>query len=201
MTKTGRAVDEKQALSPGAWKLALCNKPAAGTQDRLWNQLLAPARVASICPFYIWHPVAKPALPSRQRSPGRRREARQASPASAVRWRGVRGCGEPTQAASPAPRRWRNPGGAGLGWLGVGKVTFPAQTGKPQGRLDWILGIISLLKAWSGIGPGCPGRWWSPHPWRGSKTVWMWHFRTCFSRRGGVGVTVGLDDLRGLFQP
>ena len=21
------------------------------------------------------------------------------------------------------------------------------------------------------IGPGCPGQWWSPHPWRGSKTV------------------------------
>jgi len=48
----------------------------------------------------------------------------------------------------------------------------------------------SLLKEWSGIGPGCPGQWWSPHPWMGSKTVWMWHFR-----HGGVGVTVGLHDL------
>jgi len=45
------------------------------------------------------------------------------------------------------------------------------------------------------------GRRWSPHPWRGSKTVWMWHFRTWFSRHGGVGVMVGLDDLRGLLQP
>ena len=26
----------------------------------------------------------------------------------------------------------------------------------------------------------------------------MWHFGACFSRRGGVGVTIGLDDLRGL---
>ena len=29
----------------------------------------------------------------------------------------------------------------------------------------------------------------------------MWLFRTWFSRHGGVGITVGLDDLRGLFQP
>jgi len=28
----------------------------------------------------------------------------------------------------------------------------------------------------------------------------MWHFGTWFSRHGGVGWTVGLDDLRGLFQ-
>ena len=51
----------------------------------------------------------------------------------------------------------------------------------------------------SGVGPGCPGQWWSPHPWRGAKTVWMWHFRTWFSRHGGVGETIGLDDLRGFF--
>ena len=29
----------------------------------------------------------------------------------------------------------------------------------------------------------------------------MWHFGIWFSRHGGVGLTVGLDDLRGLFQP
>ena len=29
----------------------------------------------------------------------------------------------------------------------------------------------------------------------------MSHFRTCFSRPCGAGLTVGLDDLRGLFQP
>jgi len=27
------------------------------------------------------------------------------------------------------------------------------------------------------------------------------NFRTWFSRHGGVGLMVGLDDLRGLFQP
>jgi len=70
-----------------------------------------------------------------------------------------------------------------------------------RGGSDWILGKISSLQEWSGIGPGCPGQWWSPHPWRGSKNVWMWHFGTWFSRRGGVGVMVGLGDLRGLFQP
>jgi len=58
-----------------------------------------------------------------------------------------------------------------------------------------MLGKISLLQEWPG--PGCPGQWWSPHPWRGSKNIWMWHFKTRFSRHGGVGVMVGLDDLRG----
>jgi len=29
----------------------------------------------------------------------------------------------------------------------------------------------------------------------------MWHLRTWFSRCGGVGLVVGLNDLRGLFQP
>jgi len=70
-----------------------------------------------------------------------------------------------------------------------------------RGGPGWILGKISLLKEWSDIGPGCPGQWWSPHPWRGSKNMRMWHLGTWFSRHGGVGVMVGLDDLRGLFQP
>jgi len=38
-----------------------------------------------------------------------------------------------------------------------------------QGKFDWILGNISLLKEWSGIAPGCLGQWWSNHPWRCSK--------------------------------
>ena len=54
---------------------------------------------------------------------------------------------------------------------------------------------------WSGLGPGCPGPWGSPHPWRGSNTVWMWHLGTRFHRHGGAGVIVGSDDLRGLSQP
>jgi len=70
-----------------------------------------------------------------------------------------------------------------------------------RGGLDWLLGKISVLREWSGIGPGCPGQWGSPHPWRGSNTVWTWHLGTWFSRHGGVGVTAGLDDLGGLFQP
>jgi len=40
-----------------------------------------------------------------------------------------------------------------------------------RGGLDWILGKISLLKEWSGIGTSCPEQWWSPHPWRGSINV------------------------------
>jgi len=70
-----------------------------------------------------------------------------------------------------------------------------------RGGSDWIFRKMSLLNEWSGTGTGCPGQWWSPHPWRDSKTVWMWHFETWFSRHGGVGVTVGLDDLRGFLQP
>jgi len=69
-----------------------------------------------------------------------------------------------------------------------------------RGGSDRILGKMSSLQEWSGLGPGCPRRWWSPHPWRGSKTMWMWHFKIWFSRNGGVGLVVGLDDLRGLFQ-
>jgi len=32
-----------------------------------------------------------------------------------------------------------------------------------RGGLDWILGKITVLKEWSDIGIGCPGKWWSPH--------------------------------------
>ena len=70
-----------------------------------------------------------------------------------------------------------------------------------QGGLDWILGNFSLLKEWSGSGTGCPGKWLSHHPWTCSEKVQMWHFGIWFSRHGGVAVMVGLDDLRGLFQP
>jgi len=37
--------------------------------------------------------------------------------------------------------------------------------------LDWILAQISLLKEWSGIGTGCPGKWWSHRPWRCLKNM------------------------------
>jgi len=40
-----------------------------------------------------------------------------------------------------------------------------------RGDLDWILGKNSLLREWSGIGTGCPRRWWSHHPWRCSKNI------------------------------
>ena len=64
-----------------------------------------------------------------------------------------------------------------------------------RGGLDRILGKIYLLKEWSGIGSGCPGKWWSLHPWRCS----MCRYGT--SGHGGVGLMVGLDDLGGLYQP
>ena len=58
-------------------------------------------------------------------------------------------------------------------------------------------GTLSL----SGTGQAARGSGGVPIPGGGQKTVWMWHLGTWFSRRGGVGATVGLDDLRGLFQP
>jgi len=68
-----------------------------------------------------------------------------------------------------------------------------------RGGLDWKSGKISLLKEWSGIGIGCPGKWLCPHPWRCfSKRVDV-ALRIWFSRHGGVGMTVGLHALRGLF--
>ena len=36
-----------------------------------------------------------------------------------------------------------------------------------QGGFRLEIGEISLLREWSGVGPGCPGQWGSPHPWRG----------------------------------
>jgi len=34
-----------------------------------------------------------------------------------------------------------------------------------RGDLDWILGKISSPKGLSSVGTGCPGKWWSHHPW------------------------------------
>jgi len=40
-----------------------------------------------------------------------------------------------------------------------------------RGGSAWILGKVALLKEWSGIGTGRPGKQWSHHPWRRSKNV------------------------------
>uniref|UniRef100_A0A8C0FVT3 Peptidase C1A papain C-terminal domain-containing protein n=1 Tax=Bubo bubo TaxID=30461 RepID=A0A8C0FVT3_BUBBB len=57
-------------------------------------------------------------------------------------------------------------------------------------------------KEWSESGIGCPGRGWSPHPWVCLRAVWV----RCWGMWGRgelcrVGLRVGLDDLKGLFQP
>jgi len=40
-----------------------------------------------------------------------------------------------------------------------------------QEGLGWTLGNLSLLKEGSSIGTRCPGKWWSHHPWRCSKSM------------------------------
>jgi len=91
----------------------------------------------------------------------------------------------------------------GCSEVGVGLFSqlFSDRMSCVRGYLDCTLGKISLLKEWSSIGPGCPGNWWTHHPWRCSKNLQTWHFGTWFSRHGGVGLTVGLGDLTGIFQP
>ena len=42
-----------------------------------------------------------------------------------------------------------------------------------RGGSGWILGRISSLKDWWGIGTGCPGKCWSHRPWRCSRNRLM----------------------------
>jgi len=58
-----------------------------------------------------------------------------------------------------------------------------------------------LLKELWSTGTGCPGKCWSHHLWSCSKNLYIYHFRTWFSRHGDDGLTTGLYDLRGHFQP
>ena len=70
-----------------------------------------------------------------------------------------------------------------------------------RGGSSWILGKIYSQKEQWGIGMGCPGRWWSHYPWRGSRNMQMWHWGAdVVSGHGESGLTIGLDDLSGLFK-
>jgi len=67
-----------------------------------------------------------------------------------------------------------------------------------RGNSRWTSGNTSPQE-WSGAGMGCPGRWWSHHPWSVEET-----FRCCTEGHGLVG-NIGdmwktaLDD-KGLYQ-
>lgn len=69
-----------------------------------------------------------------------------------------------------------------------------------QGLLSWILRKVYSEKKWQFTGTGCLERWQCCHPWKCLRNVEMWHVRMGFSGHGGGGLTVGLDDLCGLFQ-
>jgi len=69
-----------------------------------------------------------------------------------------------------------------------------------KGGSGWILGRTSP-KGWSGSGTGCPGEWWSHHPWGCSRTMEMWYWVTWLVGSISGRWMVGLDDLWDLFQP
>ena len=64
-----------------------------------------------------------------------------------------------------------------------------------SGGASWVLGEISPLKEWSGIGMGCPGRWWSHHPWKRSRNMEAWHLGTWESEHSvdGLGLDLVID--------
>lgn len=41
-------------------------------------------------------------------------------------------------------------------------------------RSVWQLGNTFLLVGWLSTGTGWPGRWWSLHPSKSSKAIWIW---------------------------
>ena len=59
-------------------------------------------------------------------------------------------------------------------------VTGPEAMGTDwnTGGSVWASRKIFLLCRWVSNGTGCPGRVWSPNPWRCSKTVWTWSWAT-----------------------
>ena len=45
-----------------------------------------------------------------------------------------------------------------------GNLTLSRLNQDSQEGLGWILGSISLQNGLLGVGMGCPGQWWIPHP-------------------------------------
>lgn len=66
----------------------------------------------------------------------------------------------------------------------------------------WVLGIFFSQKEWWCAGTGCLGWWWSHHPWRYSRDMWMCHWGTWFSDgTWQVRLMVRLNNRNSLFQP
>lgn len=67
-----------------------------------------------------------------------------------------------------------------------------------KGGSGWAAGKIYSLEELSSFGRGYPGKWLSSHPWRACR----WHLGMWFSDvLGSAGLTVGLNDHRGVLQP
>jgi len=69
-----------------------------------------------------------------------------------------------------------------------------------QGRFGLSTGKVSSQKEWCCSGTGCSGGWWSHCPLEVFKSRVDVALRDMVSGHGGGGLTVGLDDLSGLFQ-
>lgn len=67
-----------------------------------------------------------------------------------------------------------------------------------QGRLRRLRKISSPEHGEVSI--GCPGSWWSHHPWRYSRKGLMYLLGTWFTGHGDDGLAIGLD-LSSFFQP
>jgi len=67
-----------------------------------------------------------------------------------------------------------NAWGQGVNILEPGPMTGPEAMGTNwnTGGSLWASGNIFSLSRWLSTGTGCPGRWWSLHPWRYSQAVW-----------------------------
>lgn len=66
-----------------------------------------------------------------------------------------------------------------------------------------ILALLAQCKVQdSSTGTGCPGKRLSHHRWKYLKDMSMWHSGMWFSGGfGNDGLTLGLDNLKGIFQP
>lgn len=81
------------------------------------------------------------------------------------------GCCHWTESSSPAGLVHMHETRLCLIWL---RIAFKSCQGV-EDRKHRHQGGMSSRKGWSGLGRGCPRRWWTPHAWRCPRNGWRWH--------------------------